>query len=457
MMKLSQVAEVLLQQTLPQDIDVQAVSTDTRMIQPGDLFIALRGETFDAADFIDQARQAGAVAAVVNADSYQACEQVLHTGWPVLFVADTRLALGQLAAWWRSQFQVPLVALTGSNGKTTVKEMLAGILRVAAGSDEAVLATKGNLNNDIGMPLTLLRLRAHHRYVVLEMGMNHEGEIEYLSDIANPDIALVNNASAAHLQGLGSVEAVAHAKGEIFSGLRDNGTAIINADDAYAGLWEGLAGTHSLLEFGMQHEDVDVTAQWQSEIARAQLQLQTPHGDLQVELKVPGQHNVYNALAATSVAVVLNIPLEMIAQGLLQFTGVHGRLQHKPGLNGALVIDDAYNANPASFKAAIDVLAQRQGQRILVLGDMGELGEGAGALHAQVGAMAQQAGIQQLYALGELSRRAVEQFGEGGCHFGTLDALQQALQSRLNAQTTVLIKGSRFMKMEKVVQFCTQG
>ncbi|MDO9012348.1 MAG: UDP-N-acetylmuramoyl-tripeptide--D-alanyl-D-alanine ligase [Gallionella sp.] len=450
MMMLSQAARVLNARLIAdgQDVQFSAVSTDTRDLKPGDLYIALRGEHFDGANFVAQAVASGAVAALVNADSYhgEACT------CPLILVEDTRIALGQLAAYWRSQFDIPLVAITGSNGKTTVKEMLAAILRVASGGDDAVLATKGNLNNDIGMPLTLLKLNAQHRYAVIEMGMNHPGEIDYLTRIASPQVALINNASGAHLEGMGSVEAVAHAKGEIFAGLQHEGSAIINADDAYAPLWRSLASVHSLLEFGLNGE-ADVSGVWHPRATGLRLIAQTPSGDFTADLQVPGEHNARNALAATAAAIALNLPLESIVAGLEKFGGVAGRLQRKAARNGAVVIDDTYNANPASLQAAIAVLAQAEGRRVLVLGDMGELGENAAEFHAGIGAVARQSGIEKLYALGELSRNAVREFGDEAQHFDCVEDLLNALEIEMEAGTTVLVKGSRFMKMERVVKY----
>ena len=463
-MMLSQAAQVLNGQLVGADVRFTAVSTDSRKLAPGDLFIALRGEHFDGYEFVAQAAQAGAVAAMVNADSYKEHPSVPSPQSPVLVVPDTRLALGQLAAYWRKQFAIPLVAITGSNGKTTVKEMLAGILRVAAGSTDAVLATKGNLNNDIGMPLTLLQLNAVHRYAVIEMGMNHLGEIDYLTHIAVPDVAVINNASGAHLAGLGSVQAVAHAKGEILAGLEHHGTAVINADDAYAPLWRELAGAHPLLEFGLdQHADVSGT--WcpnrghphrgQSHDFGLQLDVQTPQGNFTAMLQVPGEHNARNALAATAAAIALKIPLERIVMGLEKFGGIDGRLQRKSALHGASLIDDTYNANPASMRAAISVLAQVRGKHILVLGDMGELGDDSATFHAEIGAEARRAGIEKMYALGTLSSNAVREFGSGARHFECIEDLQDALEKELDANTTVLVKGSRFMKMERVVEHIT--
>ena len=392
------------------------------------------------------------MASLVNADSFQEQPQE-EVSQSFLLVEDTRFALGQLAAYWRKQFDIPLVAITGSNGKTTVKELLAGILREAAGRADAVLATKGNLNNDIGVPLTLLQLSAQHRFAVIEMGMNHPGEIDYLTRIAEPDIALINNVGDAHLEGLGSRDAVARAKGEIFAGLKPRGTAIINADDAYAPMWRAIAGAHALLEFGLD-ANADISGTWHAHNYGLRLDVTAPLGMFAVDLKVPGIHNARNALAAITAASVLNVSLEKITAGLEKFNGVGGRMQRKVALNGATLIDDTYNANPASLRAAISVLAQAEGKRILVIGDMGELGEKAGDYHAAVGSDARQAGIEKLFALGALSKNAAREFGEGARYFEHIEELQDVLKEELNAETTVLVKGSRFMKMERVVESC---
>ena len=480
MMMLSQAAQVLNGRLAGADVRFTAVSTDSRTLAQGDLFIALRGEHFDGYEFAAKAAQAGAAASMVNADSYKAHPSIPdprssildpRSSIPdprssILVVEDTRRALGQLAAYWRRQFDIPLVAITGSNGKTTVKEMLAGILGQAAGSADAVLATRGNLNNDIGMPLTLLQLKKTHRYAVIEMGMNHPGEIDYLSHIAAPDVAVINNASGAHLEGLGSVRAVAQAKGEIFAGLEHHGTAVINADDEHAPLWRGLAGAHPLLEFGLEQQ-ADVSGTWhpyrghphreQPPDSGLQLDVRTPQGNFTAVLQVPGEHNARNALAATAAAIALNIPLEKIVAGLERFSGVAGRLQRKSALHGASLIDDAYNANPASMRAAISVLAQAGGKRILVMGDMGELGDDAAAFHAEMGAEARRAGIEKMYALGTLSSNAAREFGSGARHFDRIEDLQDALEKELDSNTTVLVKGSRFMKMERVVKYLEIG
>ena len=419
------------------------VTTDSRDIQPGDLFVALRGEKFDGHQFAQAALDAGAAAVMV--DSQGAAELS-----PALVVADTRLALGQLAAYWRKQMPARIIGITGSSGKTSVKEMLAAILRAAVG-DDAVLATKGNFNNDIGMPLTLLRLQPQHKYGVIEMGMNHAGEIEYLTRLAQPDVALINNAGTAHIGMLGSVAAIAAAKGEILSGLPADGVAVINADDAFAPLWRQSAGTRAVMDFGLQRATI-VCGSYVAHAAYSDVHINAPIMQLDLQLPVLGEHSVMNALAAAAAAMALGISGEAIVTGLQGFKGVYGRLQRKPAKHGAIVIDDSYNANPDSTRAAIQVLAAAAGTRLLVLGDMGELGTDEVALHAEIGALAKSAGIEGLYALGELSSHAVAAFGNGAQHFSSVEALTAALLPKLAADVTVLVKGSRFMQMERVVK-----
>jgi len=448
MMLLSQATQALHAIMSGDDVRFMAISTDTRTIQQGDLFIALKGENFDGAKFVAQAAQAGAVAAVVNADSV-----IDGSPCPLIRVPDTRIALGKLAAHWRSQFGIPLVAITGSNGKTTVKEMLSAILRTATGSEDTVLATQGNFNNDIGMPLTLLKLRAQHRYAVIEMGMNHFGEIDYLTHLARPNVAVVNNATGAHLQGLGSIEGVARAKGEIFAGLVSDGTAVINADDTHAPLWRKLADKHRVFDFALGNAAA-VKGKWVVQGFGGAIQARTPAGEMKLVLQVPGEHNARNALAAVTAALALHVPLTTIVKGLEAFGGVAGRLQRKQALHGATVIDDTYNANPASMHAALEVLAQAAGKRIFVLGDMGELGDDAVQFHHEIGIAARELGIERMFALGAMSAGAVGEFGAGAQHFADIEALQTALEKEMDAQTTVLVKGSRFMKMERVVRFC---
>jgi len=415
------------------------VTTDSRAVDAGDLFVALAGPNFDGHDYVAEAARRGAAAAIVSR------RVELQPAIPQVVVADTRIALGRLAAHWRSRFALPLVALTGSNGKTTVKEMLASILAAHAGGRDAVLATEGNLNNDIGMPLTLLELREQHRYAVIEMGMNHEGEIDYLTRIASPTVALVNNAQRAHVGVLGSVEAIARAKGEIYAGLGAGGIAVVNADDAFAPYWKGLNASRRIVTFGLS-EGADVRGLQ----AGAQARFVTPTDAFAVALQVRGEHNLRNAAAACAAAYAIEIPFHAMQAGLASFAGVPGRLQRRKAPSGAVVIDDTYNANPESMKAALRVLAEEHGRKVFVMGDMGELGAGAAAMHAEVGAFARQTGIDALMAVGESSRHAVQAFGRGAMHFDDPEALTRAAANESAHGATILVKGSRFMKMERV-------
>ncbi len=443
MFRLSEAAAMLGVPFAGADAPVLRVSTDSRSIQPGDLFIALRGEKFDGGAYAEDALRQGAAGVVLDHAQAPAVTQAIR-------VDDTRLALGRLAAAWRARFDLPVVALTGSNGKTTVKEMLAAILRAETGDAEAVLATEGNLNNDIGVPHMLLRLRPHHRFAVFEMGMNHAGEIDYLTRLARPDVALVNNALTAHIGNLGSVEAIARAKGEIFHGLSDAGIAVINADDAHAPLWREANAQRIVVDFG-QHADARVRGDIATHAFGSRLAIHLPNATLEIELAMPGSHNAMNALAAAALAFTLDVDHRSIVAGLTAFTGVKGRLQRKPALHGSTLIDDTYNANPDSVKAALAVLAAQSGKKLLVLGDMGELGQDAAALHAEIGLAAREAGTDRLLALGELTKATVGAFGHGAMHFDRIEALLAELETALDADTTVLVKGSRFMKMERVV------
>lgn len=446
MMRLSEAAIATRGQLIGQDALFASVGTDSRNLDEQQLFVALQGEKFDGHDYAKQVFEHGATGVLVHKDI---------AGLPAgILVNDTRLALGDLAAYWRGKFEMPIAAITGSSGKTTVKEMLASILRAATQQADAVLATQGNLNNDIGLPLTMLKLRSQHQYAVLEMGMNHAGEISYLTQLARPTVALVNNAGTAHIGELGSVEAIAHAKGEIYQGLATDGTAIFNADDDFAPLWKAMTTGYKQMTFGLT-ATADVSADYQLNVNSSAITLKAPVGQFALNLPTAGLHNVRNALAAASTALAMGVSLDAIAQGLEQFAGVKGRLQMIQGLNGARVIDDTYNANPTSMKAAIDVLAAQGGNKIFVMGDMGELGAEAAAMHAEVGQYAKNAGVDHLYALGELCVQAVNAFGQGGQHFDDLEPLVASIAPQLNAQTTLLIKGSRFMRMERVVHLVT--
>ena len=426
------------------DCDVIRVHTDTRSIRAGDLFVALRGERFDSNAFAADALAAGAVAALVErADA-------LPAGASGIVVADGRRALGAIARAHRRRIAPLLIGVTGSNGKTTVKEMLAAILRGVHG-EAAVLATEGNLNNDIGLPLTLLRLEPGHRFAVCEMGMNHAGEIAYLCTVAEPDIAVLNNAGTAHLENLGSLEGIARAKGELLLGLREGGIAVLPHTDRWLSLWRGLAGDRRTLRFGLDSaaEVAGATAE------DGTLTLTQSGAQARCRLATPGVHNAHNACAAITAAIAAGVPLARAAAALDGFGGTKGRLQVKHAADGATVIDDTYNANPDSTRAAIAVLAATPRPRVLVLGDMGELGPDAPTMHREVGEVARAAGIDCLLATGELSRQTVAGFGPGGEHFASHADLIAALRAHLTANSTVLVKGSRFMRMEQVVEALT--
>ncbi len=442
MMQLSEAAKALNAKVIGNDVAISSVGADSRKISPGQLFVALKGENFDGHSFAKQAVEQGASAVLVANETTGA--------QPALLVKDTLLSLGELASYWRQKFAIPIAAVTGSNGKTTVKEMLASILRAAVNKLDVVLATEGNLNNHIGSPMTLLKLRAQHRYAVIEMGMNHSGEIRYLTNLAKPTVAVIVNAGSAHIGELGSFEAIAQAKGEIFEGLSEEGTAVINADDLFAPLWHGLVAQRKTITFGLKNT-ADVTATYELQSSTSKLSIATPNGGIGVMLPVPGLHNVMNALAATATSIAMDIPLSAIKAGLQNYAGVKGRLQHLEGLNGALVIDDCYNANPMSMKAAIDVLVAQSGEKLLVLGDMGELGDDAAALHAEIGAYAKDAGVHGLFTLGQLSEETARAFGAGSQHYQTSQDLTADLLKAMKLDVTVLIKGSRFMAMERVV------
>lgn len=442
MMQLSEAASALNAKLIGADVAFDSVGSDSRNIVAGQLFVAIKGENFDGNVFAAEAINKGAAAVMVS--------DAATVARPALVVHDTRLALGELAKYWRSKFSAPVIGVTGSNGKTTTKEMLTAILAAATGDINKVHATYGNLNNDIGLPLTLLKIKAQHQYVVAEMGMNHMGEIDYLTHIAKPNVAVINNANTAHIGELGSRENIARAKGEIFAGLQDGGIAVINADNDFADYWQTLNVGRKVVTFGLQQQ-ADVTASYQEQAGVSQVKLTTPNGQVSFELKVEGVHNISNALAASATAYALGISNADIAAGLQNFGGVYGRLERKAAANGAVLIDDTYNANPDSMKAAIDVLAKQVGEKLLVLGDMGELGADAKRMHAEIGAYARAAGLAKLYCLGDLSKEMVSAFGAGAQHFESPEAVAAAVLPQLNNNSTILVKGSRFMRMERVV------
>ena len=445
MIMLSEIAKAVTGQMLGADVLCESVGSDSRNISKNQLFVAIKGEHFDGNTFAAEAIKQGASAVLVSDENIKAR--------PAILVKDTRLGLGELAKHWRSQFKLPLVAITGSNGKTTVKEMLAAILSASefnTSASRSVLATQGNLNNDIGMPMTLLKLNRQHQFAVIEMGMSHEGEIRYLTNIALPNIAVVNNAGTAHIGEVGSREGIARAKGEIFEGLGDNGIAVINNNDAFADYWKSLNKNRKTLTFGLDSK-ADVTATFQEVDGLSQVQLSTPSGSIAFKLNVLGKHNISNALAASACAVALGISNADIARGLANFSAVKGRLQRKLGFNGAALIDDTYNANPDSMKAAIDVLTAQKGNTVFVMGDMAELGADSAKMHAEIGAYAKQKGVAQLLGYGEHTKQAVKAFGSHGEHFDALEANIHAARRAMKRDVTVLVKGSRFMQMERVV------
>ncbi|PID49613.1 MAG: UDP-N-acetylmuramoyl-tripeptide--D-alanyl-D-alanine ligase [Proteobacteria bacterium] len=417
------------------NIAIERVERDSRQVQLGDLFLALKGERFDAHDFVTQVAGRASAALVSRA---------IEADIPQLLVDDVRLALGRFAAGWRQRYQHPVIGLTGSNGKTTLKEMLSAILSVHG----QTLATMGNLNNDIGMPLTLLRLREADQFAVIEMGANHFGEIDYLTRIACPDVAILNNAGAAHLEGFGDIAGVARAKGEIFNGLSDSGIAIINADDIHADYWLGLNLGREVVSFGM---DVPADMQGINDDKGFMIHCTRSGQAVSVKLKLLGRHNQMNALAAAAAAYSLGLSLESIRQGLESIQAIKGRLCPHKGIKGSLVVDDTYNANPASVAAAINVLADMPGNKILVLGNMAELGEAGLDDHKWIGRQAAAAGINTLFTLGALSQYAANSFGAGAQAFKQLDDLLLALKPNLASGTKVLVKGSRSARMERVV------
>lgn len=429
------------------DCRFSRVSTDTRTLARGELFVALRGETYDGHLFLKEVANDACGLVVQYPD-----RQVDKPQW---VVPDTVVALGQLAKLARDQFDGPLIALTGSSGKTTVKEMLASILTCVA----PVLATRGNLNNHIGVPKTLLALAKEHRYAVLEMGASGPGEIAYLVSLARPTIALVNNVMPAHVEGFGSLAGVAAAKGEIYGGLDASGTAVINLDEPWARDWRRKLPCMNVVTFSLEQEGADVGA---SNIrfdhrGNPAFTLHVAGEELPVSLPAPGRHNVSNALAAAACALAAGISPTTIAAGLEAIQTVSGRMEFKDGPRGSTVIDDSYNANPGSVKAAIDVLGALDGQRLLVLGDMAELGPEARALHREVGEYAQATGIDQLLATGQLSKEAVAGFGEQGQWFADKDALVRHLRKTLDENTTALVKGSRSAAMDEVVNQLIDG
>ena len=438
---LSSVARVL-GSTLSGDDDVFiGVSTDTRTLKSGELFLALVGPNFDGHEHLQEASDKGAVAAVVS-------QEFSDLSLTQIKVEDTRLALANMARARRNAFGGQVVGLTGSNGKTTVKELIAAILKRKG----RVLATQGNFNNDIGLPLTLLNIENDEAFAVIEMGANHHGEIEFLSSIAKPDVALITNAGAAHLEGFGSVEGVAKAKGEIFSGLAQNGIAIINADDEYSDYWQQVAKNFQQIRFGIDAEGAEIKASnVRIDANHTVFDLQTPKDSISIRLSIGGKHNVLNVLAAAAVAHTQGVEVQEIKRALELFMPVKGRLDFRKSLREAIVIDDTYNANFDSTLAAIDVLADQPGKKILIIGDMLESGDSAVELHEDIGRIAKEKGIDELLGFGELSESAVKVFGDNGQYFSEKQQLIDYAEKQLHENVSILVKGSRGMRMEEVV------
>lgn len=443
-MLLSDISDCLQGARSGADVAVASFSIDTRSLRPGDLYIAIKGENYDGNNFIALAEQAGAAAALL--------QRQVETRLPAIQVADTRKALGELAMLWRRKAAIPVVGITGSNGKTTVKEMTAAIL----GCGAETLFTQGNLNNDIGVPLTLLRIQDAHRYAVIEMGANHPGEIRYTGMIAQPDVGVINNVGAAHIEGFGDLDGVAKAKGEIVQALGNDGIAVLNADDAYFGYWQTLASGRRILSFGLT-ESADVGA---SEIRMAvtegrfftEFKLHHAGQSFPVQLRLAGRHNVANALAASAACLALGIGPEQILAGLAKAAPVRGRLQPLVTRRGNMLIDDTYNANPASLQAALQVLTQCPGEPWLILGAFGELGPDSPQLHAQMGETIKAAGVKRLFATGVNAEQTVRVFGNGAAFFAAQEDLIAALDGQLQGNETLLVKGSRAQKMEGVAK-----
>ncbi|HHJ38070.1 MAG: hypothetical protein AXA67_02680 [Methylothermaceae bacteria B42] len=445
-MRLSHIAKPLQGKMLGTDAEFDGVATDTRQPMPGKLFIALQGPRFDGHDYLAQAQAQGAAAALVS--------KPVPGHLPQLQVADTRLGLGRLAKWWREHhFSGTLIGVTGSNGKTTVKEMLFSVL----GGEPSVLKTAGNFNNDIGVPLTLLRLSPRHRFAVIEMGANHAGEIAYCAGLAKPDIALITNAGPAHLEGFGSIEGVAKAKGELISSLPNSGIAVLNADDHYFPYWKELAGSRGVVSFG-RDKPAQVRALSVAPLEFSQGRFHNRFvaeimGErLGLELPLAGQHNVSNALAVIAVAKAAGIEDDQIRTGLAEITPFPGRLHPLKGKRESWLLDDSYNANPASFEAGLEALSALSGEPWVILGAFGELGPDSETWHAKAGGAAKARGIRRLFAVGEPCQAAVKAFGGGGQYFDCQEALAETVAAQLHPKARILIKGSRSQHLERTVE-----
>ena len=439
-MRISLAADLLECTPLQSELNFTGITTDSRQVVPGMLFAALPGQAFDGHDYLQQAQERGAVAALVS--------RSVTTDLPLLQVPDVQVALGVLAGYWRMQCPAKVIGITGSNGKTTVKEMIASILRQVG----EVLATKGNFNNELGLPLTVFQLNKSHVYAVLEMGAGKPGDIAYLANIAKPEVGLVNNIGPAHLQGFLNVEGVARAKGEMYAALAEDGTAIINAAEPWVDLWLDINKAKKIIYFNGDGKDHIQAHHMEGDVV-----VSTPVGKFTLQLPLPGLHNLTNALAATAVCLALDVPLELIRTGLESVAQVPGRLNLKHVSAGWTVIDDTYNANPASLYAALQVLSTQNGEPWLVMGDMKELGLDSRKMHAELGDAARTLGVKRLYALGEASTAAMDAFGEGAVHFDSREELIHALRDELEPGIACLVKGSRSMGMEHVVNAISNG
>ena len=444
---LFELKNVLSNAKFTHDAQCVDICTDSRVVKDGNLFVALRGENFDAHLFLNEVATQGTAAVLVDhlPDGFEL---------PAIIVPDTKKALAEIARYWRSQFSIPVIGVTGSNGKTTVKEMIASILSVTF-QENNIVATKGNLNNEIGVPLTVFRLNAQHQAAVIELGMNHQGEIALLTSIAQPTVALVNNAQREHQEFMQSVEAVAIENGAVIKGLPEHGIAVFPIDDEYSNLWKEFTlenTSRRICTFGIS-KNADVKGSFKAQQFGCELSIEINGKPISMHLQAAGKHNVLNALAAAACCHSIGISLEKIAEGLSAFLPVSGRLQLKKSTAGAKIIDDTYNANPDSVIAAIDVLSGFGEDRILILGDMGEVGEDGAQFHAEIGQYAKNKGIEYLYTLGELAKYSSDVFGDGAQHFAVFEDLIKYLTPLNNEHKTILIKGSRFMKMERVVQY----
>jgi UDP-N-acetylmuramoyl-tripeptide--D-alanyl-D-alanine ligase len=441
-MLLSEIAQKVSGNHIGADLEIASVSIDTRALQSGDLYVAIKGHHYDGNEFVDKAEQAGAAAALLN--------NGFTTSLPHISVEDTRLALAKLAEAWRDKASAKVVGITGSNGKTTVKEMVAAILSM----DGEVLFTKGNLNNDIGVPLTLLRLGENHQYAVIEMGANHPKEIEYTSAITKADVVILNNAGSAHIEGFGSLDGVAKSKGEIIETLKSEGVAVLNSDDKYFDYWQAIAGNKKTISFGLK-QTADVSARnIKMEIIdnrfATTFDLLHSSGTVKVNLKLSGHHNVMNALAATAAALALGLSLDKIKAGLENVKPVTGRMQPLVGRLGSIIIDDTYNANSTSLKAGLEVLTTCKGPHWVVLGAFGELGAESIKIHEEIGELLSSKGVVRLLAIGSDAKSTVRAFGKGATFFESQEELIGALKDELKGTETILVKGSRAQHMENV-------